>query len=39
MRNQLKESWWFCSCETHFVHPISQKKCDKCKEINNKVTV
>ena len=31
---QLKDLWWFCNCRTHFVHPTSQKQCDKCKEIN-----
>lgn len=33
--NQLIELWWFCDCETHFVHPTSQKQCDKCKETSS----
>lgn len=30
--NQLRDLWWFCSCEKHWIHPTSQKNCDECKE-------
>lgn len=36
-QKQLENLWWFCYCETHFVHPTSQKQCDKCKETNSNI--